>query len=227
MFIGHFAPAFLAASVTQRRENSPGLASMFVAAQLVDWAFFAFALCGIEKMRIDPDATVMVPFDLYYMPYTHSLLGTTVFALGFALFLWIKHKDAVGALLAALMVVSHWGLDWLTHRPDLTLTGSGEAYGLGLWNNPLIAMPLELGLILVCFAIYIKRSRGPVVPPLVMIASLIAMQTINWFAPHPETVSAGVYIQALVAFGILTTFAWWLGENRYVMRQVGLASPQS
>ncbi|KWV92859.1 hypothetical protein [Erythrobacter sp. YT30] len=227
MFIGHFAPAFLAASVTQRRVNSPGLAAMFVAAQLVDWAFFAFALVGIEKMRIDPDATVMVPFDLYHMPYTHSLLGTSVFASVFAVYLLIKHRDAVGALLAGLVVLSHWGLDWLTHRPDLTLTGSGETYGLGLWNNPLIAIPLELGLILVCFAIYIRRSRGPVLPPLVMILTLLVLQAINWFAPHPEAVSAAVYIQALVAFGLLTALAWWLGENRYVMRRVGLALPSS
>jgi len=75
MFIGHFAPAFVAAAVSPER---PRLGAMFVAAQLVDWGFFALALFGIENMRVDPAASVMVPFDLYDMPYTHSLLGAGV-----------------------------------------------------------------------------------------------------------------------------------------------------
>ncbi|MEL7197003.1 MAG: hypothetical protein AAGL10_01705 [Pseudomonadota bacterium] len=224
MFIGHFAPAFLAATVTQRRANSPGLATMFIAAQLVDWAFFVFAFVGIEKMRIDPDATVMVPFDLYHLPYTHSLLGSGAFALGFAALLIVLRKDSVGALLAGLVVISHWGLDWLTHRPDLTLTGSGEAYGYGLWNFPAIGMPLEIGITVGAFLIYIRRSKGPLLPPLVLISTLLFVQAVNWFAPHPESAGPMIYAQALLAFGILTAMAWWLGENRYGLRKAGLAS---
>ena len=45
MFIGHFAPAFLARGIT---EEAPKLGTLFIAAQLVDWAFFTFAIVGIE-----------------------------------------------------------------------------------------------------------------------------------------------------------------------------------
>ena len=38
MFIGHWAPALAAAAISKRE---PRLATLFVAAQLVDWAFFA------------------------------------------------------------------------------------------------------------------------------------------------------------------------------------------
>ena len=54
MFIGHFAPALVAAAVTPER---PRLGLYFIAAQLVDWAFFAFVLVGIEDLRIVPGIT--------------------------------------------------------------------------------------------------------------------------------------------------------------------------
>lgn len=75
MFIGHFAPAFIAAAVSPQ---SPRLGTVFVAAQLIDWGFFALALIGVEKLRVDPDVSAMVPLDLYHMPYTHSLLGAGI-----------------------------------------------------------------------------------------------------------------------------------------------------
>ncbi len=34
-----------------------------------------FVLLGIEKVRIVPGITASNALDLYYMPYTHSLLG--------------------------------------------------------------------------------------------------------------------------------------------------------
>src|SRR3546814_5760494 len=95
-------------------------------------------------MRIEPGATAMVPFDLYYMPYTHSLLGTAVWAAMFGLIVMAWQRDAVAATLTSLVVLSHWVLHFLTHRPDLTLAGGNPAYGLGLWNAPLLAIPLEL-----------------------------------------------------------------------------------
>ncbi|NBC89088.1 MAG: hypothetical protein GVX90_06320 [Alphaproteobacteria bacterium] len=221
MFIGHFAPAFAAAALSER---SPKLGTLFVAAQLVDWAFFGLALAGIEKMRIDPEATAMVPFDLYHMPYTHSLAGSAIFALAFALVVALWQRNAAGGLIAGAVVLSHWGLDWLTHAPDLTLAGSPPAYGLGLWDYPLVAMPLEIGITLGAFAFYLARSRGPVGQPLVLVAALVALQAFNWFAPHPQEAGPGLYIQALVAFGVLTALAWWAGQNRQRIRRGGLAA---
>lgn len=222
MFIGHFAPAFVAAALGPR---APKLGTAFVAAQLVDWAFFGLAIVGVEKMRIDPDATAMVPFDLYHMPYTHSLLGTSAWALGFAVLVAMWQRNALAGLLSGLVVLSHWVLDWLTHRPDLSLAGGEARYGLGLWNYPAIAMPLEIGITLAAFFFYTSRTRGPVGPPLVLILVLLVVQAINWFAPHPESAGLFIYIQALIAFGILTIIAAWVGENRKFVRSGGLAAP--
>lgn len=221
MFIGHFAPAFVAAAVYSR---GPKLGTYFVAAQLVDWAFFALAMVGIEKMRIDPDATVMVPFDLYYMPYTHSLVGAAGWAIALAVVIALWHKDSLAGIFSGVVVASHWVLDWLTHRPDLTLAGGEKAYGLGLWNYPEIAMPLEIGITLAAFLFYVRRSRGPAAQPLILILVLLLLQAVNWFAPHPAEAGLFVYAQALFAFGLVTLLAVWVGENRYFTYRGGLAA---
>ncbi len=222
MFIGHFAPAFAAAAISPR---SPRLGTLFVAAQLVDWGFFGLAMIGVEKMRVDPDATVMVPFDLYHMPFTHSLLGTGIWALAFALIVLIWQRNFFGGVLAGLVVMSHWLLDWITHAPDMTLAGGPQAYGLGLWNYPQVAMPLELLITVGAFFVYVKRTRGPIGPPLALLAVMLVLQAVNWFGPHPVEANTALYAQALLAFAILTGLAWWVGHNRWYIRRGGLAAP--
>lgn len=220
MFIGHFAPAFIAAAASPR---SPRLGTLFVAAQLVDWAFFSLALVGVEKMRIDPAASVMVPFDLYHMPYTHSLAGTFVFAAVFAGIVTLWQRNPLGGALAGLVVLSHWVLDWLVHPADLTLAGSPPKLGLGLWDYPWVAIPLELALIGGAFAFYLRRTHGPVGPPAVLMAVMLLLQAVNWFAPHPDEMSAAIPLQAFAAFGLLTALAVWVGTNRGVKVRRGLA----
>lgn len=221
MFIGHFAPAFVAAAVYSK---GPKLATYFVAAQLIDWVFFILAMVGVEKMRIEPGATVMVPFDLYYFPFSHSLLGAGIWAVVFGIVIAIWHRDTIAGMLIATVVASHWLLDWVTHRPDLTLTGSGETHGLGLWNYPEFAMSLEIGIVLAAFFFYIKRSRGPIVQPIILLVVLFAFQAINWFGPEPTEAGMFLYLEALFAFGVLTILAMWVGKNRYFTQRGGLAA---
>lgn len=220
MFIGHFAPAFIAAAVSPR---SPRLGTLFVAAQLVDWGFFALALAGVERMRIDPEASVMVPFDLYHMPFTHSLAGTLVFAAVFAGVVTIWQRNPLGGVLAGLVVLSHWLLDFIVHIPDLTLAGEPPKYGLGLWDYPWIAIPLELALVGGAFAYYLRRTHGPIGPPGVLLGVMLLMQALNWFGPHPNEAGALLYLQALLAFAVLSALAMWVSTNRSLKVRRGLA----
>ncbi len=220
MFIGHFAPAFVAAAVSPR---SPRLGTLFVAAQLVDWGFFALALVGVERLKVDPDASVMVPLDLYHMPYTHSLIGAGIWALACLAVVALLNRRLVAGALAGAVVLSHWLLDWVVHVPDLTLNGQPPKFGLGLWDYPWVAIPLELGMTLGAFAFYLRRTRGPVGPPAVLLGMLLLFQAVNWFGPHPETAGPFLYIQALFAFAVLTALAVWVGENRWFHKRGGLA----
>lgn len=211
MFIGHWAPALAAAATTRK---SPGLGTLFVAAQLVDWGFFTLAWLGIEHVRVVPGFTVMNPMDLYHMPYTHSLLGSAIWAAAFAGLLWLVLRDRSAALIGGGVVLAHWFLDLLVHAPDLTLAGSPPPLGLGLWNHPAIAMPLELGLTFGALAWYAKARHGAMLPVLIFGSVLLTIQAVNWFGPPPTHAGPELYGTALSAYALMTALAWWVGRTR-------------
>ena len=194
---------------------------MFLAAQLVDWAFFALLLFGIEDMRVVPGITAMNPMDLYHMPYTHSLVGSAVWGAFLALVVWVWQRDLEFALLAGLVVVSHWFLDLLVHRPDLTIAGSPPKLGFGLWNVPALEIPLELGITFGALWLYLSRTRGPALPPIVLTLVLLGLQAVNWFGPEPSAVTAGISLLAFFAYSLASAAAWWLGMTRTRVRARG------
>ena len=224
MFIGHFAPAFAAGAVTQ---EAPKLGLLFVAAQLVDWVFFVFALVGIESLRLVPGITAMNPLDFYDYPITHSLVGTAGFAVGFGILVAMITRNSVAAVWAALVVMSHWVLDWISHRPDLTIAGGEHRIGLGLWNYPLAAMAVELALLGLAVWWYLKRTKGPVGPIAILITVMLVFQAINWFGPEPKDVGAPFLLLGLFALSVLTAIAFWVGRTRWHRNEIGLgvASP--
>lgn len=210
MFIGHWAPAMVAAS----HKDAPSLPVLFIAAQLVDWAFFALLLTGAEAMRVTPGISAMNPMDLYHMPWTHSLLGSAAWATGFAGLVWLATRNRMAAILAGAVVLSHWFLDLLVHVPDLTLAGQPPKLGLGLWNHPAIEMPLEIGITLGALWLYAKRRPGPALPLIVLAAVLLALQAVNWFGPVEAEVTPATSLLAFVAYGLATLAAWWAGRSR-------------
>lgn len=214
MFIGHWAPALAVAS----RRKSPGLTTLFVAAQLVDWAFFGFLLLGVEHMRFSPGVSVMNPMDLYHMPITHSLLGSLGFAAAFGASIWLASRDRMAALIAGAVVLSHWLLDLLVHVPDLTLAGSPPKLGLGLWNYPAIEMPLELGITFGALWLYARARRPAPLRLAVLAVVLLALQAINWFGPVEPEVTTGTTYLAFFAYGLATLAAWWMARSVKAVR---------
>jgi hypothetical protein len=206
MFIGHFAPAMIAAHHT----DAPSLPVLFVGAQLVDWAFFGLLLTGIEKMRVTPGISVMNPMDLYHMPYTHSLLGSALFATLFGALVFLVSKNRMAGIISGLVVLSHWFLDLLVHVPDLTLIGSPPKLGLGLWNHPAIEMPLELALTFGSLWLYVKVARPKTLPLAVLAGVMLLFQAVNWFGPVEPEVTTGTSLLAFFAFGLITLAAWWV-----------------
>jgi hypothetical protein len=209
MFIGHFAPAMVAAT----RSDAPSLPVLFVAAQLVDWAFFALLLTGAEVMRLTPGISVMNPLDLYHMPYTHSLLAASAWSMLLFVVLISFGVSRKGAGIAAIVVVSHWFLDLLVHVPDLTWAGSPPKLGFGLWNHPAVEMPLELILTFGSLWLY-ARARSPGKVRLAVLGAIMLLfQAINWFGPVETEVTTGTSLLAFFAFGAITAAAWWAARS--------------
>src|SRR5260370_29501322 len=121
MFTGHYGPSFAANALDEEKRLPLWL--LFIAVQFVDILWAIFVLLGIEKVRIVPGFTASSPLDLYYMPYTHILVGALDWSLlTFVVCQMVPRLRGMrrGAILAAA-VFSHWILDLIVHRPDLSL----------------------------------------------------------------------------------------------------------
>jgi hypothetical protein len=212
VFVGHWAPALAVAA----RRPAPTIAALFIAAQLIDWAFFAFLLLGVEHMRFTPGISAMNPMDLYDMPFTHSLAGAVAFAGIMAALVWMPARNSAAALLAGAVVVSHWLLDLLVHVPDLTLAGSPPKLGLGLWNYPALEMPLELGITFGALWLYARARQPATARVLPLAVVLLLLQAVNWFVPVEPEVTAGTSLLAFFAYGVATLAAWWMGKSATV-----------
>lgn len=214
MFIGHWAPAFLVAT----HPKAPKLGTLFVAGQLVDLAFFSFVLLDVEHMRLRPGISVMNPLDLYDMPYTHSFAATAIWAFVFGLIVYVWQRSHMAGVLGGIIVLSHWFLDLAVHVPDLTLWGQPPKLGLGLWNFPAIAMPLEAFLTFGAAYLYMRKTK-PVartagVAAISLIIALIIIQSVNWLGPPPSGDPAQSAPLVLVTYGVMILLAAWVASTR-------------
>ena len=157
MFIGHYALGLASRKIS----NLPSLALLFIAVQLLDLIWPILVLLGIETFHVDIGNTALTPLSFDYYPYSHSLLMALVWGLLLGLIYFAFTKNKQGSLLLGVLVLSHWVLDFITHRPDLPLTPFSEVkVGLGLWNHSVWAIIIEMGLFALGTVFY-YRSEQP------------------------------------------------------------------
>ena len=152
------------------------------------------------------------------MPYTHSLLGGALWAAVFAALIGLVTKSRTGALIGGAVVLSHWFVDLIVHVPDLTLWGTAPKLGLGLWNYPAIAMPLELGLTFGALIYYLMKTRATGRQSRLAVGALtlflLTVQVVNWFGPPPTEPDAAAAITVFGVYGVAALLAAWVGATR-------------
>jgi hypothetical protein len=220
LFTGHYSFSFAGRAIAgksgdQQNDKRIPLWLLFIAVQFIDVLWSIFVLLGIEKVRIVPGITGSNALDLYYMPYTHSLLGVLFWsALAFAMcqFVPALRGRRTGLILAAA-VFSHWILDLIVHRPDLALYDSVGKMGLGLWNYRGAAFALEMAVLLGGAAILYRTAthRGRLIGFVIFLAALQVFGTF-FFPPPPSDHAAAM--TALGSYIVLTLAAWWVEHER-------------
>lgn len=206
MFIGHFAAGFASKKIS----NSLSLAVMIIAVQFLDIIWPVFVLLGLETVAIEDGITKLVPLDFTFYPYSHSLLMATVWGLMFGLIYFAITKNRQNSLILGALVLSHWVLDLLVHRPDLPLSPfSDYKVGLGLWNYPFAEIIIEVSLF--CAGIYFyytaKRPKKKIAF-WSLVGVLIIMQGLNFFGPlPPDATSVAIGANFIWLFVI---WAWWI-----------------
>jgi len=213
MFIGHFAVALAAKRATPRTS----LGWLFAACQLSDLIWPVLLLAGVEHAHVAPGNTAATPLAFDHYPWSHSLLMTIVWGIVLGGIYVAYRGDRRAALLLAALVVSHWVLDWITHRPDLPLTPWGDVHvGLGLWNSVIATVVVEGLLFAIGVWIYsritVPRDRTGRVAWVSLVLFLAVIYLANTFGPPPKNMTA-VAVSAL-AIWLLVWWAAWADEHR-------------
>lgn len=212
MFVGHYTASFIAKGLEPRAS----LGWLFVAAQFLDLIFFPLVLTRVESLTMAANATASTHFELPYMPFSHSIWAALFWScLVFIISLKILRFSKTISLLLGLVVLSHWASDLLVHTPDLAVwnifSDHAIKFGLGLWNQALVAYFVECGLLIVAVVYYLRRThavspKGEYLMVLYLIC-LVLLQAFITFSGYIELDEAIYAWQALASFTALTIIA--------------------
>ena len=221
MFIGHFGLGFGA----KRGAPSASLGTLFAACQFADLLWPTLVLLGHERVEILPGATKVTPLDFVAYPYSHSLLALCAWGLAFGALYWAIRRSRISAgVTLALLVVSHWALDYLTHRADMPLTLSGPGrFGLGLWNSIPGTLAVELAIFAIGVALYLRettaRDRIGSIGLWALVGFLLAVYVANVFGPPPPGAIAVAW--SAEAMWLLVIWGYWVDKHRIPHRNRG------
>ncbi len=215
MFIGHFAVGFGAKKYAPRATLGVLLAAPLFSDLLWPW----FLLFGWERVRTDPGNTRFVPLDLEYFSWSHSLVMCLVWACGFALFYQMIAHYWRGSVAVWIGVMSHWVLDWITHRPDMPIYPGGVRFGLGLWNSVAGTMVVEIAMFAIGVWLYTRTTRakdrigryafG------IYVGLLLVLYVGDYFGAPPS--GLGEIVWSGIPFeGVAIAWAWWFDRHRVI-----------
>jgi hypothetical protein len=208
MFIGHYGVAFAAKAPDKRLP----LWLLFLAVQWLDVVWSGLVMLNVEHLRIVDGLAEGSALDLYYMPYTHGLIGAAALsaALGAVTALFLRQRRAAAAAIVAGAVFSHWLLDLVVHVPDLPLLGDSFKVGFGLWRHVWISFPLEIAILIGGAVLYMRavpsRTRPGDAVLWLFVAAMSALQTYATFGPIPASPLA-MAENALAAYLVLAALA--------------------
>lgn len=224
MFLGHFGVAFAA----KRAAPEVSLGTLFAAAQAADLLWPNLVLAGVERVEVEPGATVVTPLDFVHYPWSHSLLAMSVLGL-VAAGLWrlVRAGRYESALVVLATILSHWFVDLVVHRPDLPLApGEGPLLGLGLWNSLPATLAVEGGLLAVGLSVYLRSSRARdrigSVGLGALVAFLVVVYLASVFGPPPPSSDAVAWVAQ--SMWLLVAWGWWVDRHRDSV-SIALPSP--
>jgi hypothetical protein len=216
MFLGHFGVALAAKKV----DSTVSLATLFAAAQLCDLLWPVLVLTGTERVTIVPGDTVVTPLRFDSYPLSHSLAMVTVWGALFGAIHFARRKRPTAALVLAGLVVSHWVLDVVSHRPDMPIApGSDVRLGLGLWNSLPATLAAEALLFCGGAALFVTATRARDAVGRWALFALLAILSVLYVAslvaPPPPSGAAVAWTGA-VGGALFVVWAGWADRHREV-----------
>jgi hypothetical protein len=222
MFIGHFGLSLAA----KKAAPKVSLATLFIATQFVDLLWPFLLIFHVEKVAVVPGYTKTNAFEFLYFPYTHSLLMGVVWGAVIGGIYWLFKRDARGALVIALCVVSHWFFDLIVHTADLPLTPFGDyKVGFGLWNHVAFTLIIEFAIFFAGTYIYATFTKAKnkigkwMLWTLIILLALV--QLANTFGPAPGNSLMTLFVSFITLMAIIIALAYWVDRNRAIAKISG------
>ncbi len=204
MFVGHLAVSLTAKALEPRVSLGTLVAASFGLDLL--WPFLLLA--GVETVSVAPGNTEFTALAFESYPWSHSLLMAAVWGVVAGSVMYRVTSSRRVALLVGAVVLSHWLLDFVTHRPDLPLWPGGPMFGLGLWNSVPATILVEGVLLLGALGIYLRVCKSRDATGRWALWSLVALTGAIWitqpWSPPPPSSNA-VAVAALV----MLILPWW------------------
>ena len=153
-------------------------------------------------------------------PWTHSLLMCAVWAVTMAVLYSALRRGKVDAIVIGIVVLSHWFLDAIVHRPDLPLApGSDVKIGLGLWNSVAGTLVLETAMFVAGLGFYMAGSQARDHIGSYGFIALVALLVISYvsaaFGPVPPNVAAIAWT-GLAGGALFGGLGYWIDRHRIV-----------
>jgi hypothetical protein len=212
VFLGHLAVGFAVKRATPR----VNLATLFAAAEFPDLVWPVLVAVGVEQVAIAPGITAFTPLDFVSYPWSHSLLLVTIWGLVFGAAHFMRSRNGTAAGVLTLLVVSHWVLDYVSHRPDMPIYPGGPRYGLGLWNSVPATLVVEGTLFVIGAWRYAQATRPSGGRGQYAFASLVGVLILSYIGnalAAPPSVDA-IWSGALVGGLLLIAWAAWADRHR-------------
>jgi len=184
--INHAATALL---INKKWPGVP-IIPVLLSVQLVEFLWVAFNLFAVEVTTTEPRVRALNDIHLAYMPYSHSIAATAVFAFT----VWVVvakllNKPAWGLALA-VAVSSHIVLDLATHVHDIAIAPGIESpkFGSGLYGVRLLALVVETIYGVWCWWVF-RGSKALLA--VIVLFNLGALSFYSPSIPGPEHLLAG------------------------------------
>lgn len=213
MFIGHIALGFAAKRIAPKTS----LGSLIASAEMADILFPILVVLGWESAGFTSNANRFLAIVLDRYPISHSLLALILWGVVVGLLYRWRRGYGRGALAISALVVSHWVLDFVTHRPDMPLWPGGPKVGLELWASVPGTIVVE-GLMLaagVWLYAGATRARDAVGRwGLWGYVTLLVLLYLASLLPSPAPAPAAFAVVALALTAVILGFAAWVDRHR-------------
>lgn len=216
MFLGHYGAAFAA----KKWAPKVSLGLLVLAAVWLDLLWSLFLILHWEDVTISTGITKVIPFDFTNYALSHSLVMALAWGVVFWMVSLILTNNQKTSLILGGLVVAHWFLNVITHRPDLYLLPDGNPmgmrWGLGLWNSIPGTILVEAVLFGAGVWLYVKSTKSIGIKGQLffwgLCGALAAAFAAIFFMPIPKA-PIWVAIEGQIQL-VFVVWAFWTDDHR-------------